>query len=134
MTGALTEFADLLTSKAVAFVSTVGRRGEPQVTPLWFLWDGGSVRFSLVEGRQKLRNLRRDPRIAVAIADPARPTYYVELRGTVPELVPDPERELERLIATKYVGSWVDVEPPGTMRFAGRVEVERITSQRGAPG
>jgi PPOX class probable F420-dependent enzyme len=124
-------FHGLLQSNAVAFVSTIGRRGEPQVTPLWFLWDGERVRISLVEGRQKLRNLRRDPRIAVAIADPARATYYLELRGTVGELVPDPELALERAIATKYTGSWEDVEPPGTVRYATAIVVEKTTSQLG---
>jgi PPOX class probable F420-dependent enzyme len=122
-------FHDLLRSRAVAFVSTIGKSGAPQITPLWFLWDGERVRISLVEGRQKLRNLRRDPRIAVAIADPARPTFYLELRGTVSELVPDPGLELERAIAQKYTGGWEDVEPPGTMRYATSVIVERTTSQ-----
>jgi PPOX class probable F420-dependent enzyme len=124
-------FHDLLRSRAVAFVSTLGRSGAPQVTPLWFLWDGERVRISLVEGRQKLRNLRRDPRIAVAIADPARPTFYLELRGKVSELVPNPGPELERAIAEKYTGSWEDVEPPGTVRYATSVVVERTTSQLG---
>jgi PPOX class probable F420-dependent enzyme len=124
-------FHDLLRSRAVAFVSTLGKDGAPQVTPLWFLWDGERVRISLVDGRQKLRNLRRDPRIAVAIADPARPTCYLELRGTVSALVPDPALELERAIAEKYTGSWVDVEPPGTVRYATSVIVERTTSQLG---
>jgi PPOX class probable F420-dependent enzyme len=124
-------FHDLLRSRAVAFVSTIGKSGAPQITPLWFLWDGERVRISLVEGRQKLRNLRRDPRIAVAIADPARPTYYLELRGTVSELVPDPALELERAIAEKYTGGWADVEPPGTVRYATSVIVERTTSQLG---
>ena len=124
-------FHDLLRSRAVAFVSTIGKSGAPQITPLWFLWDGERVRISLVEGRQKLRNLRRDPRIAVAIADPARPTFYLELRGTVSELVPDPGLELERAIAEKYTGSWEDVEPPGTARYATSVIVERTTSQLG---
>jgi PPOX class probable F420-dependent enzyme len=97
------EFHELLQSRGVAFVSTIGKRGEPQTTPLWFLWDGERVRTSLVEGRQKLRNLCRDPRISVVIAEPARPTFYLELRGTVSELVPDPE--LERAVAVKYTGS-----------------------------
>ena len=124
-------FHELLRSRAVAFVSTIGRSGEPHVTPLWFLWDGERVRISLVEGRQKLRNLRRDPRIAVAIADPARPTFYLELRGTVSELVPDPGLELERAIAEKYTGSWEDVEPPGAVRYVTSVVVDRTTSQLG---
>jgi PPOX class probable F420-dependent enzyme len=126
-------FHDLLASTAVAFVSTIGKHGEPQVTPLWFLWDGESVRISLVEGRQKLRNLRRDSRIALAVVEPTRPTHYIELRGRVSELVPDPDFELERAIATKYVGEWTDVEPPGTLRYATSIVVEKTTMQQGAP-
>ena len=127
------DFHDLLKSTAVAFVSTLGPRGEPQVTPLWFQWDGESVRISLVEGRQKLRNLRRDPRISLVVVDPARPTHYLELRGTVGDLVLDPEFALERSIAEKYVGEWTDVEPAGTPRFATSIVIEKTTMQLGAP-
>ncbi|WP_165554143.1 PPOX class F420-dependent oxidoreductase [Kribbella capetownensis] len=125
-------FEELLSSTTVAFVGTIGKRGEPQVTPLWFLWDGERVRISLVEGRQKLRNLQRDPRISVVIVDPARPTYYLELRGRIDELRPDPELALEQAIARKYTGDWADVEP-GTTRYAAGVIVERTTSQLGSP-
>jgi hypothetical protein len=121
----------LLESTAVAFVSTIGPRGEPQSTPLWFLWEAGTLRFSLVEGRQKLRNLRRDPRISVVVVDPADPTWYVELRGHIDVLTPDPGLELERAVAEKYTGRHVDAEPPGTMRFATSVVVEKVTSQLG---
>lgn len=126
------EFHPLLESTALALVSTLGPDGAPQTTPMWFLFDDGQVRFSLVEGRQKLRNLRRDPRLSVVVVDPARPTYYVELRGTA-NLVPDPERALERAVAVKYTGEYVDGEPPGTWRFAATVVVRRVTAQRGHP-
>lgn len=112
-------------------VGTIGRRGEPQVTPLWFLWDGERVRISLVDGRQKLRNLQRNPAISLVVVDPARPTYYVELRGRIDDLVPDPELSLEQAVARKYTGDWADVEPPGTTRYATSIVVEKITSQRG---
>jgi PPOX class probable F420-dependent enzyme len=127
------QFHDLLSSKAIAFVGTIGKSGEPQVTPQWFHWDGEQVRISLVEGRQKLRNLRRDPRISVTIVDPARPTHYVELRGRVDGLVEDPEFALEKTIARKYAGEWSDVEPAGTPRYAAGIVVERTTSQIGHP-
>jgi PPOX class probable F420-dependent enzyme len=123
------EFHDLLSSTAIALVGTIGRRGEPQVTPLWFLWDGERVRMSLVDGRQKLRNLQRNPAISLVVVDPARPTYYVELRGRIDDLVPDPELALEKAVATKYTGGWTDAEPPGTTRYATSILVERITSQ-----
>jgi PPOX class probable F420-dependent enzyme len=105
-----------------------GPKGEPQTTPIWFIWKDGAVHLSLVDGRQKLRNLRRDPRASVVIVDPAEPTRYVELRGRV-HLVPDPQLALEREVAIKYRGAHVDVEPPGTMRFAARLAVDRVTSQ-----
>ena len=125
-----TELAPLLDSTAVAFVSTIGPRKEPQTTPIWFIWKDGAVHFSLVDGRQKLRNLRRDPRVSVVIVDPAEPTRYLELRGRL-HLVPDPQLALEREVAIKYRGSHVDVEPPGTMRFAATLGVDRVTSQAG---
>src|SRR5918998_6960260 len=104
------EFHPLLESTALALVSTLGPDGAPQTTPIWFLFEQGRVRLSLVEGRQKLRNLRRDPRISLVVVDPARPTRYVELRGHVDELVPDPDRTLEQRIAQKYA----PVAPSGT--------------------
>jgi hypothetical protein len=128
--GIPTELAPLLASTAVAFVSTIGPKGEPQTTPIWFVWKDGAVHFSLVDGRQKLRNVRRDPRASVVIVDPADPTTYLELRGRV-HLDPDPQLALEREVAIKYRGEHVDVEPPGTMRFAARLEVDRLTSQTG---
>lgn len=121
----------LLTSRALALVSTLGPHGEPQTTPLWFLWRDDTIQISLVEGRQKLRNLRRDPRITVVLIDTSEPTRYLELRGHIDALVPDPERRLEADIAIKYTGSDTDVEPPGAMRYVARVMVDRVTFQDG---
>jgi len=124
----------LLDSTAVAFVSTIGPRGEPQTTPQWFLHEDGAVRISLVESRQKLRNLRRDPRISVVIVDPARPTRYVELRGHIAELVPDLDGVLEARIAAKYAvvapaAAEGDSADAGLVRYATSVLVEKVTSQ-----
>jgi PPOX class probable F420-dependent enzyme len=95
------------------------------------LWDDGALHLSLVDGRQKLRNLRRDPRISVVVVDPRDATFYVELRGHVDGLVEDPDLALERRIAEKYRGRHEDVEPAGTRRFAARVMIEKDTSQLG---
>ena len=125
------ELRPLLESTAIAFVSTLGPQGQPQTTPQWFLWEDGQVHLSFPEGRQKLRNLRRDPRLSVVIAGPADPTWYLELRGRIDGLAPDPDCAVEKRIAAKYVGAWTDVEPPGTVRYAGAVAVERVTYQLG---
>ena len=108
-------FHDLLSSKAVAMVGTIGRSGEPQVPQFLAPVDEADA----------------DPRISLVVVDPARPTYYVELRGRIDDLVPDPELALEQAVARKYTGGWSDVEPPGTTRYTTSVIVDRITSQLG---
>ncbi len=120
---------DLLASTAVANVATIGPDGSPQVNPVGFDWDGTNLLFGQVTTRQKLRNLRRDPRLAVSIVDPANPIRYIEIRG-VARLVPDPEAELAHRLAKKYLG--LDRFPyaqPGEERVQVVVEPHRVTYQ-----
>ncbi len=42
----------LLGSTALATVATIGPDGGPQVNPVWFLWDGESLRFGQFTTRQ----------------------------------------------------------------------------------
>ena len=65
-------YTDLLQSAALAHIATIGPKGEPQSSPLWFGWDGEFLRFAqLVGADRKRRNLERDPRVAISIVDPA---------------------------------------------------------------
>ena len=120
---------DLLASTAVANVATVGPDGAPQVNPVWFDWDGTNLRFGQLTTTQKVRHLRREPRIAVAIVDPANPARYLEIRG-VARLVPDPELALTHRLAKKYLG--LDRFPylqPEEERVQVVVEPHRVTYQ-----
>src|SRR5829696_7240059 len=76
------DYLDLLASTALAHIATIGARGEPQSTPVWFGWDGTYIRFSQTKRQQKYRNLLRDPRVALSIVDPLNPYRYLEVRGT----------------------------------------------------
>jgi PPOX class probable F420-dependent enzyme len=95
---------DLLESTALAHVATVGPRGEPQVNPVWFGWDGTHLRFSQTRGRQKYRNLQREPRIALSIVDPANPLRYIEIRGRVVAIEEDADLDFINSMAKKYLG------------------------------
>ncbi len=83
---------ELLQSTALAYMATIGPKGEPQVSAVWFTWDGAHLLFALNKGRQKYRNLLREPRVAIAIADPANPYHALEIRGTVARIDEDPQR------------------------------------------
>ena len=97
------EYVDLLSTTALAHVATLGPNGEPQVNPVWFGWDGTHLRFSQTKARQKYRNVQRDPRIALAIVDPSNPYRYLEIRGKVVAIEPDPNLDFINSMAKKYL-------------------------------
>jgi PPOX class probable F420-dependent enzyme len=99
------QYADVLASTALAHVATLGPDGEPQSSPVWFGWDGTHLRFAQVTGyQQKLRNLQRDPRVALSIIDPANPYRYLEIRGRVERIDPDPDWAFINAMTRKYLG------------------------------
>jgi PPOX class probable F420-dependent enzyme len=74
-------------------VATLNRDGSPHLTTLWFAVVDGALVFETYTKSQKIRNLERDPRIAVLVE---RGETYDQLRGVSinarAELVTDPKR------------------------------------------
>jgi PPOX class probable F420-dependent enzyme len=54
-----------LATKEVVVLATIQGDGAPLAMPMWFLHDGASLTMISVAGTQKVRNLRRDPRVCV---------------------------------------------------------------------
>lgn len=122
------DYRDLLDSTALAHVATIGPKGEPQNNPVWFGWDGEYLKFSQTKVRQKLRNVRRDPRISLSIVDPEDPLRYLEVRGEVVRIEEDPDLDFINEMAKKYMG--VDRYPfhqPGEERVVLYIEPRHTT-------
>ena len=120
--------ADLLDSKALANVATIGPDGEPQNNPVWFDWDGSHLLFSQTTGRQKYRNLQSEPRVSFSIVDPENPYRYLEVRGSVAEIVDDEGNTFIDSMAKKYIDQ--DVYPwhqDGDHRVIVKVRPEHTT-------
>jgi len=79
--------------------------GSPQLTETWVHTDGEHVVINIVAGMQKARNLERDPRIAVNIADPDDITRFYAVRGRVISMTAQGGRESIDEIAHKYTGA-----------------------------
>ncbi|MGZ3675342.1 MAG: PPOX class F420-dependent oxidoreductase [Ktedonobacterales bacterium] len=94
---------DLMQSTALAYVATLGPKGEPQVSAVWFTWDGTHIVFALNKARQKYRNLVRDPRVAIAITDPADPYRTLEIRGAVARIDDDRDFRFINAASLKYL-------------------------------
>ena len=99
------KFIDLLTTKkAYVHLATLMTDGSPQVTPVWFEYDGEFIIVNSAIGRTKDRNMKRDARVALSIQDPDNPYRYLQIRGTVVEITTDgADASIDRL-AFKYLG------------------------------
>src|SRR5215472_58041 len=66
MPATLDQYRDLLTEKKpVAALATVMPDGTPQVTPVWFDFDGTRLRVNTAKGRVKARNMKEGSRVAL---------------------------------------------------------------------
>ena len=54
-----------LGTRAVVVLATLQADGSPLAMPMWFLHDAIEIAMISVDGTQKVRNLRRDPRVCV---------------------------------------------------------------------
>jgi PPOX class probable F420-dependent enzyme len=87
------EVWDFIESRKSMQVATLNRDGSPHLTTLWFAVVDGKIVFETFTKSQKVKNLERDPRIAVLFEDGE---LYNKLRGVSingrAELVSDPEQ------------------------------------------
>ena len=95
----------------LAYLATVSADGSPHLSPLWADTRDGMIVLNTAEGRTKVENVRRDPRVAVSIHDQARPHPPVAILGTVVEITSDGALEHIDTLARRYTGeAWVPHE------------------------
>ena len=98
------KYSDLLEKRAFASLATLMPDGSPQVTPVWCDRDGEFIRVNSAKGRVKDRNMRRDPRVSLAIADPENPYRYLQIRGRVVEITEQGADDHIDKLSMKYMG------------------------------
>lgn len=118
----------LLDDKTFATVATIQADGRPQLSVVWVTRDGDDILFSTLEGRQKHRNLLRDPRVTL-LAHPAdNPYSYLEVRGTA-TLTTQGGPELIDTLSVKYVGQPYADDKPGDVRVVVRITPEHVVER-----
>jgi len=71
-----------LRSEQVAWLTTVRSDGQPQSTPVWFLWDGETFLLYSQPGAQKVRNVTANPKVSLHLGDDGAGDDVVTLEGT----------------------------------------------------
>jgi len=83
-------------------IVAVNRPGAaPQVTPVWYAWDGATFRFSTTRGRAKYINIKRDPAISLIVDDIASHTYVMATGRA--SIIEENIATLTRPILEKYI-------------------------------
>jgi PPOX class probable F420-dependent enzyme len=123
------DFMDLIRKPAFAQLATLMKDGSPQVTPVWFDYDGEYIRINSARGRIKDLNMRRRPQVALCIVDPQNPYRYLAVRGTVAEIAEAGANGHIDQLAKKYLNlERYPNRAPGEVRVMYKVLPARVST------
>lgn len=95
----------LIDGKNFASAATLMPDGSPQVAPVWIDREGDTIILNATISRQRTRNLKRDPRIAICLFDQSNPYSNVSIRGKVVEITEKGGEEHIDKMNLKYRGT-----------------------------
>jgi PPOX class probable F420-dependent enzyme len=116
----------LLDGPNMAHVASVDKSGAPRVQPVWLSTDGQTVWVNTQDGRVWPERVRREPRVALSIANAELPVEYVEIVGRVVEETSVGAKEHVDELARTYIGADYPNHFEGEVRLIFKIEPERI--------
>ena len=122
-------YKDILNKRGYAHLATLMKDGSPQVTPVWYDFDGQHIRVNTAKGRLKDKNMRRAKKVALSIQDPDNPYRYLAIRGNIDEITENGADAHIDALAKKYLDK--DRYPfraPGEVRVIYKIRPDKVSS------
>jgi len=94
----------LIAGKNFGYLATTNKDGSPHVTPVWVDREGNLIVVNSIVGRTKVRNAKRNPKVAIAITDASNQYNMVTYRGTVVAQTTKGAAEHIDKLYRKYIG------------------------------
>ena len=118
--------AERLATEEIAWLTTVTGKGQPQSSPIWFLWDGGVV-LAPVAGRTRPRSATSEanPRVSLHLSDDGHGGNVVTV-DAIAELTDAPDGLLERYL-DKYAAGIEGLQMTAEQLAADYPRTIRIT-------
>jgi PPOX class probable F420-dependent enzyme len=123
------KYRDLFTKPNFAHLGTIMPDGSPQVTPVWVDLEDGFIRVNTAKGRVKDKNMRRNKKVALSIADPENPYRHIAVQGEVVDITEHGADAHIDSLAKKYLGK--DKYPfrqPGEQRVIYKIRPGKIAT------
>ena len=115
-----------LEKKAFASLALTLADGSPQVTPIWFGWDGTHIILNTARGRVKDKVMHRRGKVALSITDPGDPYRYLQIRGRVVDETEEGAFDVICDLRLKYRGDRNFPKNPGEVRVTYKVLPEHV--------
>ncbi len=96
-----------LQSNRIAWLTTVGGDGRPYTVPVGFVWEGQTLLIFSQPKKQKLRNIRKNPRVTLALDETERGHDVVIVEGTA-ELIDDPQISMKMPAYVEKYGASIE--------------------------
>jgi PPOX class probable F420-dependent enzyme len=105
-------YRQLLDGPVTAIISVMGRAGRPNLSPVWFDYEGDRVLLNLAAHRKKVQWLQDNPQVALLLMNPENPFHWLSIKATVARQISEDDpidgarvtAHIDR-IAAKYVGT-----------------------------
>src|ERR671914_301964 len=95
----------LFEGRNLAFVSTLSRKdGSPHITPVWADMEEDLIWVNTFEPSAKVKNIRKDPRIAISVVETNNPYNMVSIKGRVIDQTSEGADEHLKKLAKRYLG------------------------------
>ena len=128
LTVRLSPAVQALAAKPVLLVMATKREdGSIQLNPIWFELQDGLVVVNSNTRRSWPRNLQREGEATMLIVDPEVSDRYVQIRGQLVDVTPDPRVEMIDRLARRYTGKTFRVLEPGEERITMRLRPIKVS-------
>lgn len=115
-------------TKAMAYLALTLSDGTPQVSPIWFDWDGTHIILNTARGRVKDKVMKKHPMVALTITPPGDPGRYLLIRGRVVQETEEGAFDTICSLKEKYDGTRDFKKPAGQVRVTYKISPEKIFS------
>lgn len=115
-------YKQLLDAPYACVMSVIGGDGRPNLTPMWFDYDGDKVLVNVAEHRRKTGWIRSNPQISVIIVDPANMYHWVSMKLTVDREISEDDPDEGSRVTEQLDKIWVkytQADPPYGLRDPG---------------
>ena len=123
------DYVALLTRPLYGHLGTIRPDDTVQVNPMWFEYDGTNLRFTHTTKRAKYRNLQHNPAMSLSIIDPENHFRYLELRGRLVDIEPDPTGAFYVRLGQRYGNPDQQPPPDSADRVVLVMSIEKTTKQ-----